>query len=146
MAIFSEDYYSMTIGQPVDVERYAQDLEATLLGVDASTRRELLLVEIVAITRHVTDGIRDIVRQDRKIKDLVINKGALPLGTWAAMLDSLSEYSVERLKSVLSEMQSQLEHGKIQGFPATMLLYHKPNFVTLEPFYSYIFNLIEQID
>ena len=144
MTVFCSKYYSMAAGQPVDIAGYSEDLVAALVKIDPVSRQKLIVGEIIAITSHITDGIRDIVLKDKRIRDLVMNKGALPLGTWAKMLDEVSETSAERFKLILADMQYQLEHGKIQGFPATMFLYHKPSFVTFEPFYSHLFNLLDE--
>ncbi|MFZ2949153.1 MAG: hypothetical protein WA003_06680 [Desulfuromonadaceae bacterium] len=145
MTVFNSRYYSLAAGQPTDTAAYSDDLRSALDAITPNLRRTFLVGEVSAITSHVTDGIRDIVRKDKRVRDLVLNKGALPLATWAEMLDFVSENSVEQLKAILSDMQYQLEHGKIQGFPGTMFIYHKPTFVTLEPFYSLLFSLMAEM-
>jgi hypothetical protein len=62
---------------------------------------------------------------------LVLDLGAIPLATWVEALGTLAEHLVPALKQKLVEMQRDLEHGKIEGFPGTMVLHGKPTFAML---------------
>ena len=104
----------------------------------------LLRQEVVAITRHITDGVRDLITRDKRIHNLVLNQGAVPLGTWSVALDTLAEHSISSIKQKIAEMQRDLEHGRVEGFPATMFLFGKPTFTTFAPFYELVFSLAEE--
>lgn len=75
------------------------------------------------------------------MRDLVLNKGVIPLATWTDYLKELAHQSLTRLRDKIEEMQRELEQGQIGGFPGTMFLYNKPTFVTFDGFYRTIFNL-----
>ena len=109
----------------------------------SANRDRLPRQESVENTRHVTDGIRDLIKHDRRIRHLVLDLGAIPLATWAEALDTLAEHSMPALKRKIVEMQRDLEHGRIEGFPGTMVLYGKPTFATFEDFYRVVFEQAE---
>jgi hypothetical protein len=44
------------------------------------------------------------------------------------------------------QLRRDLEHGKIEGFPGTMLLHGKPTFATLEGFYQVVFEQAERFE
>lgn len=102
--------------------------------------------EAVEITRHVTDGIRDLVKHDKRIRHLVLDLGAVPLATWAEALDTLAEHSMPILKQKITEMRRDIEQGRIEGFPGTMVLYGKPTFATFEDFYRIVFEQAERLE
>ena len=142
--IFDTRFYSLGKQNNLDVDGYRAVLQVALDQCASDVERDRLLrQEAVEITRHITDGIRDLVEHDRKIRNLVLNLGAVPLATWAESLDTLAEQSMPALKNKISDMQRELEQGKIQGFPATMFLYGKPSFVTFKEFYKVVFELAE---
>ncbi len=41
-------------------------------------------------------------------------------------------------------MRHDFEHGKIEGFPGTMVLHGKPTFATFEGFYELVFEQAER--
>jgi len=146
MSIFNTTYYSEGVTQILKDREYEKALQDDLKLRNTSAEKVIILRdEVKEITKHITNGIRDIIRQDRKIRDLVLNKGALPLATWADKLDSVSETSVLAFRNIINDMQYQLEHGKIQGFPGTMILYQKPTFITFDPFYTIVFSLLDSV-
>lgn len=146
MAIFDKRFYELEDKKTVlDTEGYQQALQQSLNqthSIDEQIR--LLRQEVVEITHHITDGIRDLVEHDKHIRNLVLNQGAVPLATWAESLDTLAEYSMPALKQKIAEMQRDLEHGKVEGFPGTMFLHRKPTFTTLEGFYNVVFELAKE--
>jgi hypothetical protein len=142
MAIFGDRFYNGRDDTACDIDGYRQALEDALKScLSESDREQTLRDEAIEITRHIISGIRDIIKKDRNVRDLVLNKGAIPLATWTDYLDQLSHQSLYRLRDKINEMQHELEQGKIGGFPGTMFLYNKPTFVTFEAFYKTIFEL-----
>lgn len=144
MAVFDTRFYTLGKQGELDVDGYRAALQVALdqCASDAE-RNRLLREEAVDITRHITDGIRDLVEHDPKIRHLVLNLGAVPLATWAESLDTLAEHSMPALKKKIAQMRRELEEGGIQGFPGTMFLYGKPSFVTFEGFYKAVFEIAE---
>jgi hypothetical protein len=141
-----EKKYETEKDQEYDTERYRRDLISELANHESySEKSQVLRNEIIAITRHITDGVRDLIKQDSRIRDLVLNQGAIPLATWTESLDTMATYSMERIRSKILEMKQELEYGKVQGFPATMYMAKKASFTTLEGFYETIFNLADDI-
>lgn len=144
MPVFDKRFYSLGDKNNLDIDSYRAAL-LSALGQYASPadRDKLLRQEAVEITRHVTDGIRDLIKHDRRIRHLVLDLGAIPLATWAEALDTLAEYSMPALRGKIAEMRYDLEHGRIEGFPGTMVLYGKPTFATFEDFYRIVFEQTE---
>ncbi len=142
MAVFSTRFYNGRDQAACDIERYRHALEQVLWTRPSDTEKEgVLREEAIEVTRHIIDGIRDIIKKDRNVRDLVLNKGLIPLATWTDYLNQLSHQSLTRLRDKIAEMQHELEQGQIGGFPGTMFLYNKPTFVTFEGFYKTIFEL-----
>ncbi len=142
MAIFSTRFYNGRDEAACDIEGYKHALELALQACPSDADKEhVLREEAIEVTRHIIDGIRDIIKRDRNVRDLVLNKGVIPLATWTDYLNQLSHQSLIRLKEKIDEMQRELEQGQIGGFPGTMFLYNKPTFVTFAAFYSTIFAL-----
>lgn len=142
MTIFSIDYYNARDKDACNIAGYKQALESVLQQcVSETEKEESLREEAIEITNHIISGIHDVIKKDRKIHDLVWNKGAIPLATWTDYLNMLSQDSLVKLKYKIDDMQRELERGKIGGFPGTMFLYNKPTFVTLEAFYNVVFDL-----
>lgn len=146
MAVFNKRFYELGDKKIVlDTEGYRQALQQSLNQTHSTDEQiRLLRQEVVEITRHITDGIRDLVEHDKHIRNLVLNQGAVPLATWAEALDTLAEHSMPALKQKIAEMQRDLEHGKVEGFPGTMFLHRKPTFTTLEGFYKVVFELAKE--
>ena len=145
MNIFDMRFCSDSAFNTPDVPGYRTALLRALNQTTSLTERDILLrQEAVAITRQITDGIRDLIDHNKKIRNLVYNEGAVPLGTWTQALDTLADKSMPQLKRKIEEMKRDLEHGRVGGFPGTMILYGKPTFTTLEPFYSLVFALAEE--
>jgi len=150
MPVFDESFYregnKLKQQSACDYDGYKQELANALdRCVTLNLQASLLKAEAVEITRHVTDAIRDLVLTDKRIRRLVLDEGAIPLTTWSEALDSLAERSLPELKGRIAEMANDLEHGHIQGFPATMFLYGKPTFTTLEGFYKIVFDLASNL-
>jgi hypothetical protein len=144
MPVFEKRFYSLGDKSNLDIDGYrAALLSALSQCISFADRDKLLRQEAVEITRHVTDGIRDLIKHDRRIRRLVLDQGAVPLATWAEALDTLAEHSMPALKRKIVEMQRDLEHGRIEGFPGTMILYGKPTFATFEDFYRVVFEQAE---
>ncbi len=142
MPIFNAQYYNGRDSDACDIEGYRKALEAALRRHPSPADKEAFLRDEAAeVTRHIIEGIRDIIQKDRKVRDLVLNKGAIPLATWTDYLNLLSHESLAKLKFKIDDMQRELEHGRIGGFPGTMFLYNKPTFITFEAFYNLIFGL-----
>ena len=128
MTVFNSRFYQFGLNH-LDVEGYKTALaNALALCVSDSERDLLLRQEVIEITRHITDGIRDLIKHDRRIRDLVLNQGAVPLATWAKSLDTLAQHSMPVLRQKIQEMERDLEHGRVEGFPGTMALHQKPTF------------------
>jgi hypothetical protein len=141
MTIFNDSYYQGREVSTAQVAAYAQALDTAIRGCADSTSRETLLRgEIAAVTRSIIDGIQDVIKHNRTIRNLVLNQGAIPLGTWTCYLDELTKRSLPEVRAKLDEMRRELEEGKISGFPGTMFLFNKPTFVTFEDFYEAIFD------
>lgn len=136
MAIFSNQYY-----QPrKNVSGYREAVHQALAQCHSPEEKEALLRdEAIAMTRHVTEGIRDLIKHNPKIRDLVLNQGAIPLATWAEALDSRANRSLAAMRFKVDEMKRELEQGKVESFPGTMILYGKQTFTTLEEFYDVVF-------
>ncbi len=140
MPVFDKCFYQLSAQSQLDIDGYrAALLSALSQCASPADHDSLLRQEAVEITRHVTDGIRDLITHDRRIRHLVLDLGAVPLATWTEALGTLAEHSLPALKQKIAEMQRDLEHGRIQGFPGTMVLYGKPTFATFEAFYRVVF-------
>jgi pyruvate-formate lyase len=136
MPIFSAKYY-----QPSkNAVGYREAVHKALAQCVTQEEKETLLLEEASeITSHVTEGIRDLIKHNKKIHDLVLNQGAIPLATWAEALDSRANRSLVAMKKKVDEMKRDLEQGKVESFPGTMILYGKQTFTTLEEFYDVVF-------
>jgi hypothetical protein len=144
MPIFNQHFYDGRVVTTDHIESYRLALRTQFQHLVASEDRfKLLRQEVSEVTRHITNGVRDIITKDKRIRNLVLNQGAVPLGTWTIALDTMATYSLPALQSKIAEMKQELEHGKVEGFPATMFLFNKPTFTTFEPFYTLLFDLIE---
>src|SRR5574340_1845615 len=147
MPIFNQLFYELKDKTCLDIASYRAALLDALSKCASSTDRDRLLrQEVVEITRHITEGIRDLVKHEKRIRHIVLDLGAVPLATWAEALDSLAEHSMPALKFKIAEMQQELEHGRIEGFPGTMALYGKPTFATFEGFYQVVFEQAETLE
>ena len=143
MPIFNERHYQTASHKP-DIAGYQTDLRLALSQCATTEAREgLLRGEVIEMTRHVTDGIRDLIKNDRRIRNLVLNQGAVPLASWTNALDGMAQRPLPVLKTQIATMHRDLEQGKIQGFPGTMVLYGKPTFATLEDFFAVVFSEAE---
>jgi hypothetical protein len=142
MAVFSDRFYEGPRPSAGGVVAYRAALMDALSAT--ADREHSLKLEAVAITRTITDGIRDVIRQDKHVRRQVLEYGTPPLATWSASLDKLSEHSLGSLERRIGEMERELEHGRIGGFPGTMLLYGKPTFTTFRPFYDVVFGVAHQ--
>lgn len=148
MPIFTKTFYyagGHLLPEPDHLSYRAKLEQAMAACVDDAERERLLKVEAVEVTRHVTEGIREVIESDRRIRHLVLDLGVIPLATWAESLDTLADRSLPALRNEIESMARELEQGKIQGFPATMFLKQKPTFVTLAKFYDTIFELAENL-
>lgn len=136
MPIFSTKYY-----QPKkNATGYREAVHSALAQCASQEEKETILLEEASeITSHVTEGIRDLIKHNKKIHDLVLNQGAIPLATWAEALDSRANRSLVAMKKKVDEMKRDLEQGKVESFPGTMILYGKQTFTTLEEFYDVVF-------
>ncbi|MGC1375364.1 MAG: hypothetical protein WA821_04020 [Anaerolineales bacterium] len=115
-------------------------MRQALAACQTPDEREIILrQEAIEMTRHVTEGIRDLVKHNKHIHHLVLDLGAVPLATWSDALDALAGSSLLALKQKVGEMRRDLEQGKVEGFTGTMFLYGKPTFATLENFYAIVF-------
>ena len=144
MAILSDRFYRVGKDLFSDVDNYRETLTEAFNKCRSQDERDnLLREELVELTRHITDGIRDILKQDRRLYDLVCNKGALPLATWTASLDKMAKESAPELEQKIKKMEHDLENCRVDGFTATMFLYRKPSFVTFNRFYKLIFEMMK---
>ncbi len=144
--VFHEKFYKARQTTDVAVAAYREALMDALTDCKSDTERDhLLRLEAIEITRQITDGIRDLIKGNRNVRDLVLNQGAVPLATWAESLDKMAELSIPMLKQRIAQMQRELEHGRVSGFPGTLLLYDKPSFTTLLKFYDTVFELAEAL-
>ncbi len=142
MPVFNHSFYRLGKEHFLDVEGYRSALTEALSQCSTASERDLILrQEVIELTRHITEGIRDLIKNDRHIRQLVLNQGMVPLATWAESLDSMAQHSMPVLKQKVLEMKRELEQGRIEGFPGTMALYQKPTFATFEPFYNLVFDL-----
>jgi hypothetical protein len=139
VAIFCDRYYEGPRPTSDGAHEYRGALTNALST--ASDRELALKLEAVAITLTITNGIRDVIRHDRHVRHQVLELGTPPLATWSASLDKISKHSLGSLKRRIAEMERELEHGRIGGFPGTMLLYGKPTFTTFAPFYDVVFGM-----
>jgi hypothetical protein len=105
MLIFTKRFYQLRDKDYLDVDSYRAAL-LTALSQYASPADcdRLLRQEVVEITRHITDGIRDWIGSDRRVRHLALDLGAVPLATWAEALDTLAERSIPALKWKIAEM------------------------------------------
>lgn len=138
MSLFGPRFYAGSKATEHGVEQYRALLLQTLSTSD--DRSLVLKEEIVAITKTITDGIRDLIATDRNVRHLVLDLAVVPLATWAAALDKMSAESLPALKRKIAEMEHDLEHRRIGPFPGTMLLNQKPTFTTFAPFYEVVFS------
>ena len=146
MIVFNESLYRIGESQKYDSDKYKMDLIVELdKCVSNDEKAAQLRNELIYITRHITDGVRDLIKQDKRIRDLVLNQGAIPLASWAEQLDIMANFSIRKLKYKINDMKKELEHGRVQGFPGTMFLFNKPTFTTLEGFYSILFSLADEL-
>lgn len=136
MPIFSTKYY-----QPSkNVAGYREAVHQALAQCDSQDEKEVILrEEAIEITSHITDGIRNLVKHNKHIHRLVLDQGAIPLATWAEALDSRANRSLATMKLKVDEMKRDLEQGKVESFPGTMIVHGKPTFTTLEEFYEIVF-------
>lgn len=136
MPIFSTKYY-----QPnKNITAYRDAVHQALTQCASQEEKETILrEEAIEITSHVTEGIRDLVKHNKHIHRLVLDQGAIPLATWAEALDSRANRSLTAMKLKVEEMKRDLEQGKVESFPGTMIMHGKPTFTTLEEFYDVVF-------
>jgi len=139
--VFARQFYSGSNPTENGSQDYRNALRAELARSD--NPEAVLRLELIAITKTITDGIRDLITKEKHVRHIVLNLGALPLATWAASLDKMSHESLPALKRRIADMELDLERGKIGGFPATMLLHGKPIFTTFAPFYDVVFSLAQ---
>jgi hypothetical protein len=146
MPIFDTSYYSLENEQHFDTDRYRTALDDELgKPITKDEKASILQSEAIEITRHITDGIRDLIKQDKRIRNLVLNQGAVPLATWTESLDKMATFSLSHLRNKILEMKQDLENGKVEGFPATLFFFKKPSFTTLEDFYQIVFEIAEDL-
>lgn len=140
MPIFSNKYY-----QPVkDVSGYKNILHQALAQCGSPEEKEALLrEEAIEMTRHITEGIRDLIKHNKRIHRLVLDEGVIPLATWSEALDSRANRSLAAMKFKIEEMKRELEQGKIESFPGTMIMKGKQTFTTLEDFFDVVFEGIQ---
>ena len=90
MPVFDKRFYQLDNKGYLDVDGYeAAILTALSQCASPADCDRLLRQEILEITRHITDGIRNLIEHDRRIRHLVLDLGAVPLATWAEALDTL---------------------------------------------------------
>jgi hypothetical protein len=143
MPVFNERFYKSAPNTP-DVDGYRAALKTALSECATPEERDMLLrSEATEMTKHVTDGVLDLINRDRRIHNLVLNQGAVPLASWMEKLNRMAKRSLPELQGEIAEMRRDLEQGRIQGFPGTMVLYGKPTFTTLEVFYNVVFAMAE---
>lgn len=146
MPIFQKSFYSLGENQFSDIERYRIALIEELDGHNTNEEKaSILRIEAIELTKHITDGVRDLIIHDRRIHNLVLNQGAIPLASWAESLDIMATFSIKELKYKILEMKQELENGKVEGFPATLYILGKPSFTTFDGFYNIIFDLAEDL-
>jgi hypothetical protein len=139
MPIFRTEYYK----PEQNLTGYRTALHLALADCKSPDERETILrQEAIEMTRHVTDGIRDLIKHEKRIRHLVLDLGAIPLATWSEAMDSLANGSLLALKHKVDEMRRDLEQGRVEGFTGTMFMYGKPTFATLEGFYDIVFEEI----
>jgi hypothetical protein len=82
MPSFSRRFYSINEQHLVDVDSFQS---ALLKGLDTcpnlAERPRLLHEELIEITRHITEGVRASIKQDKRIRRLVRDLGVVPLAT-----------------------------------------------------------------
>ena len=138
MPVFDRRYYAGPRPTPDGVERYARDAAAA--ANVAPDREAFVSGEVVAITKAVTDGIVDLIKTDRRVGRLVLS-GDVPLGTWKDALLHIASLPREAMHKKVEQMERELEHGKVQGFPGTLFMSGRPTFTTFRPFYDVVFAL-----
>ncbi len=142
MPVFSTDYYVLEHPPKLDVERYRSDLMRRLSGLtSAGEREEALRQELAEMTRHVTEAVRDVIKHNKHVHDLVLDRGVVPLATWAEALDARAGSSIQSIWYKYREMEIGMQRGKYQGFAASMFLMKKPSFESLKPFYDCVFEM-----
>ena len=146
MPIFQNSYYSFEKKPFFDAERYRIALIEELDRYSSNEEKaSILRIEAIELTEHIAKGITDLIKQDRHIRNLVLNQGAIPLATWAVSLEAMATFSFEKLKFKILDMKQDLENGRVEGFPATLHIKGKPSFTTFEGFYNIIFDLAEDL-
>ena len=65
----------------------------------------------------------------------------VPLGTWKDALLHIASLPREAMHKKVEQMERELEHGKVQGFPGTLFMSGRPTFTTFRPFYEVVFAL-----
>ena len=144
MPIFSDRFYHLGKNRFLDIDGYKLALRKSLDSCASSDdRQSLLRQEVIEITMYVTNGIRDLIKTDKHIHNIVLNQGDVPLAFWTRILDGMALAPLPVWRKQIDDMRSELENGRIQGFPATMELHDKPTFATLDGFYRYIFELVD---
>lgn len=147
MPIFENSYYGLGKNQFCDTERYKKSVENELDKMSSKDEKtKVLHDELIELTRHITEGIRDLIKYDRRVRDLVLNQGVIPLATWADSLDNKAFTSLLILKNKVNDMKQELEDGKVEGLLGTMFLHNKPTFETFEKFYDIIFDLADEVE
>lgn len=138
MPVFDSRFYDGPNPRKGGVEAYRHALlEAAKAEQDTEA---LVRQEVTAITKAITDGIRALIEEDRRVGDLV-RSGVVPLATWTDALLKIASMSREAMQRKIAEMERELQHGKVQGFPATLFMAGKPSFTTFKGFYEVAFNL-----
>src|SRR5712692_3639112 len=142
MVTFSSQFYQRGDRIIPNVNAYKTALEAALSqGASSELRCDMLRQEVIEITRHITEGIRDLIKRDRSIKRLVLDEGEVPLATWTEMLNTMAEQSMSAIERKIIEMRRELAQGRHEGFAGTLFILGKPDFTTFEGFYDTVFKL-----
>jgi len=76
---------------------------------------------------------------------LVLEDGQVPLAMWCEALDAAAERSIPEFEARLAKMNKDLAEGHREGFTASLLLYDKPSFTTLDGFYQVVFELASRL-
>jgi len=80
MPIFCTEFYK----PQENVTGYRAALQQALAQCQSPYGRNAILrQEAIEMTRHVTEGIRDLVKNEKHIRHLVLDLGAIPLATWS---------------------------------------------------------------
>lgn len=138
--IFSSAYYHICAPDSVyEVERYGTDLNrAVSRYCSMQAKRKFLLDEQTEVMRHITDPIRDLIRTNRNVRQIVLFDGEVPLARWLEELDGVAKRSFTECSQRVVRMNRELAAGRHEGLTGTLFMQNRPTFVSFEGFFGII--------